>query len=137
MKPKHRIMCPDCGREKILFESESKANNFIKFNSAEIGNSLRSYYCPACCGWHVSSKQYSPKYDGRTDKLIRDYNNSKKANSYLEPIINKLYDILKENSFESKHDIKKFFAQSRFDNYGAFVKIEAKRKYCKEFNIKH
>lgn len=30
MKPKNRVMCPDCGRSKMLFETETKANNFIK-----------------------------------------------------------------------------------------------------------
>ena len=28
-KPKNRIMCPDCGRQKMLFESEAKANKQI------------------------------------------------------------------------------------------------------------
>ena len=47
MKPKNRVMCPDCGRLKMFFESESKANNFIKFNKDDIenGDELRSYYC--------------------------------------------------------------------------------------------
>ena len=136
-KPKHRIMCPDCGREKILFESESKANNFIKFNGEELGNNLRAYYCPACCGWYISSKQYSSKYEGRTDKLIYAYKNEKKLNKNLEPIINKLYNILKEHSFATKHEMKLFFKQNEFDNYGTYAKIEARNRYCKEFNIKN
>ena len=32
-KPKNRIICPDCGKPKMVFESESKAKNFIKFNN--------------------------------------------------------------------------------------------------------
>ena len=65
MKPKNRVMCPDCGRLKMFFESESKANNFIKFNKDDIenGDELRSYYCPACCGWHISHKQYKQTLD--------------------------------------------------------------------------
>ena len=59
-KPKNRIICPDCGKPKMVFESESKAKNFIKFNSDDIefGSDMRPYYCPACCGWHISHKQY-------------------------------------------------------------------------------
>ena len=44
----------------MVFESESKAKNFIKFNSDDIefGSDMRPYYCPACCDWHISHKQY-------------------------------------------------------------------------------
>jgi hypothetical protein len=63
MKPtKNRIFCPDCGRPKMLFESEKKANTFIKFNKAEIQEESnfspeRSYFCIACNGWHVTSRK--------------------------------------------------------------------------------
>ena len=48
MKPKcsSRIFCIVCKKPKLLFASEQKADN------------LRSYYCRACGGWHVTS---SPK----------------------------------------------------------------------------
>ena len=37
MRPiKNRIFCIECQRPKILFESKSKALNFIKYNSDEI-----------------------------------------------------------------------------------------------------
>ena len=44
----------------MLFESEEKANNFIRFNSAEImelnGKApTRSYFCRFCGGWHITS----------------------------------------------------------------------------------
>lgn len=85
MKPKNRVLCPDCGRPKILFESENKANNFIKFNAEEIphGHRLRSYYCPACCGWHVSSHEY----DGinRTELLLENYRKSKQRPKVVKP----------------------------------------------------
>lgn len=61
MKPiSNRIYCLGCNHTKILFETEAKANNFIRFNSEEIFNATgkaptRSYYCTFCCGWHVSS----------------------------------------------------------------------------------
>lgn len=61
---KNRIYCPDCRKRKVLFESESQANNFIKFNSQDIEAAngyapIRSYYCPLCCGWHVTSLEES------------------------------------------------------------------------------
>lgn len=61
MRPtKNRKFCLGCQRPKMLFETKAKANNFIKFNSPEISANShkvpkRSYYCPFCCGWHVTS----------------------------------------------------------------------------------
>ena len=59
MKPKkNRIFCRDCNKYKTLFESESKADNFIKFNHEEIeacsGHApSRSYYCRSCVGYDI------------------------------------------------------------------------------------
>ena len=36
MKPTHKIFCPDCGRQKMLFETERKAQDFLKWNADEI-----------------------------------------------------------------------------------------------------
>lgn len=61
MKPtKNQIFCIGCKHKKMLFESKSKADNFIKFNGEEIENQsgkapTRSYYCSFCGGWHVTS----------------------------------------------------------------------------------
>lgn len=61
MKPiKNRFFCIECQRPKILFESKSKAINFIKYNSNEIKEDngvapIRTYLCKSCGGWHVTS----------------------------------------------------------------------------------
>lgn len=61
MKPtNNRVYCIGCKRPKMLFETQTKADNFIKFNRDEIASSSdkvpsRSYYCSFCCGWHVTS----------------------------------------------------------------------------------
>ena len=74
-------MCPDCGKQKMLFETEKKAQGFIKWNAEDIPNGeyLRAYYCPSCCGWHISHKQYQEDYDNRTDRLLGAYERSKMA----------------------------------------------------------
>ena len=120
MKPKNRVMCPDCGRQKMLFETKEKAMNFIKFNGDEISNGkkIRWYYCPACCGYHITSKPYSKKYEGRTDKLIDAYKKQKKAMDELERsqlkhkretnIVNKAY--------------KKYMMDNKYDNVNDFIK---------------
>lgn len=83
MKPtRNRVMCPDCGKAKMLFESEKKAKRFIEWNGEELpygGDSLRPYYCPACCGWHISHHRYTTYYEGRTDEMIENYYKVKKG----------------------------------------------------------
>lgn len=91
MKPnsRNRIICPDCGRSKMLFETESKAKNFIKFNGEDILkdnqtiDDLRVYYCPSCCGYHISSKPYKPSYEHHTDNLINAFQKQQANKSFL------------------------------------------------------
>lgn len=76
MKPKHRVMCPDCFRPKMQFKTEKKALNFIKWNGDDLeygGDRLRAYYCPACCAWHISCHAHTEDYDRRTERLIASY----------------------------------------------------------------
>ena len=50
MKPtRNKIHCPECGRAKMLFESEEKAINFMRFNNEQIKEEtgkapVRAYY---------------------------------------------------------------------------------------------
>lgn len=78
MKPTKRIMCPDCMRQKMLFETERKAKDFIRWNGKDIehGENLRAYYCSACCGWHISHHRHNSAYDNNTANLIGAYNHS-------------------------------------------------------------
>ena len=77
MKPtRNRVMCPDCGRQKMLFKSEAKAKGFIKWNGRDLpfgGDRLRPYYCPACCGWHISHMEHKAEYDVRTEMLLNKF----------------------------------------------------------------
>lgn len=78
MKPKNNIVfCYGSRRKKMLFESQSKADNFIKFNKDNILESngyapIRSYYCEFCCGFHVTSSS-SLKYGEILDKKEHDF----------------------------------------------------------------
>lgn len=78
MKPndRNRVMCPDCGKAKMQFESERKAQDFIKWNADDLplgGHSLRVYYCKACCCWHISHKQYSSGYGRQFNDKMKAY----------------------------------------------------------------
>ena len=63
MKPnKSFVYCTDSNRRKMLFETEKKAENFMKFNNEEIEKESgyspqRSYYCIFCTGWHLTSNK--------------------------------------------------------------------------------
>ena len=94
MKPsKNRVMCPDCGRQKMLFETERKANDFIKWNGDDLyvpeGCELRAYYCPSCCGYHISHHEHRESYDKRTDNLLNAYNKVKKGKGKIDKLIHK------------------------------------------------
>ena len=60
----------------MLFATEKEAKAFIKWNGDDIdtgGGILRSYYCPSCGGYHISSKPFKPSYKYLTDNLINNY----------------------------------------------------------------
>lgn len=138
-KPKNRIMCPDCGRQKMLFESETKANNFIKWNKDEIpyGDKLRAYFCSACCGWHISHQKFHKDMEGHTNKLIEAYHQQLKKHSEHEyQLIEELYNRLVELDLHNREDIKNLLKQPEYlERYNGFVRQEAKVKYYFEHNV--
>ena len=80
MKPSKRIYCRECGREKIVFETEKKALNFIKWNADEIESEsgrrpVRAYYCECCGGYHVTSMACLKQQNSRTNRVLKAYHN--------------------------------------------------------------
>ena len=78
MKPSKRIYCRECGRSKLLFETEKKALRFIKFNADEIEAEAgrkpeRAYYCECCGGWHTTSMKNKPHSLTRVNKVLEAY----------------------------------------------------------------
>ena len=66
----------------MLFEDEKKANLFLQFNTedilAECGYSpIRSYFCIACNGWHVTSQNEAPNYKSVTENVLEKYTEAK------------------------------------------------------------
>lgn len=112
MKPtKNRKFCIGCKKTKMLFESQSKADNFIKFNSEEISIQskkvpTRSYYCSFCCGWHVTSviDEDRAKYDDVRDEKIWEqiYANQKhklssnELGKQVEPLLTEIDKLLEQ-----------------------------------------
>lgn len=134
-KPKNRIYCPECGKKKILFETETKAKNFIKFNKNEIenGDDLRPYWCVACCGYHISHKKHKKYYDNITSRVIKAYNKQTAAHTkYDYELIEQLYNRIKKKGYQTRQEVNIYL--KNFD-YHPFIKESAKLKYYKEINI--
>lgn len=122
MKPtKNKTFCNGCRRPKMLFESQQKADNFIKFNSAtileETGKApVRSYYCTFCGGYHVTSNTSSESgeiLDNRDHQIMdevimlnrnrKDFN--KNLNWLTEKIVAARNRIIKLNIEDAKNQI--------------------------------
>lgn len=84
MKPtKNRIYCKDGERVKMVFETEKKAHTFIKFNGEEIAAEsgyapTRAYFCIACNGWHITSKQEAFHGQTKTEIILASYQEERK-----------------------------------------------------------
>jgi hypothetical protein len=79
MKPnKSKVYCRDAGRSKILFETEKKAMNFIKFNAEDIKaasgySPTRTYFCVSCGGYHVTSNKAASYFESRDRLMVQAY----------------------------------------------------------------
>jgi ribosomal protein S27E len=84
MKPlKNKVFCYDCGRQKMLFETEVKAQAFMRFNNEEIESvngyaPIRSYFCNVCGGWHLTSKMGEAYISPKTEKILEEYETAKR-----------------------------------------------------------
>lgn len=69
----------------MLFPTEKRADNFIRFNADEIMEEtgkapVRSYYCELCGGWHVTSNSNQEYY---IEKQYKETFNWKESRKYL------------------------------------------------------
>lgn len=95
MKPtKNRAFCIGCQKQKMLFDNQSKADNFLKYNAKDILEKnekapVRSYYCTFCCGWHVTSNPSAvqgERLDERDKAFVQRIKLQKKSNEDLQAI---------------------------------------------------
>lgn len=137
MKPtKSRVMCPDCGKQKMLFETEKKAQNFLKFNGDAVNpdgtREMRVYYCPACCGYHISSHQYKGK-GKRTDRLIEGYR-KETGGSILETL--EVFKEIVAKDFNNRKELNRWLSEQT--QWTEKSKERAKTKYYAEIkSLKH
>ena len=73
--PKHRVFCPSANRQKLLFETERKALNFIRYNGDVIEKEsgyrpIRAYYCTCCGGYHTTSQRHNTLTEQQLDAIV-------------------------------------------------------------------
>ena len=116
----------------MLFETEKEAKTFLKFNEGEVNadgsREMRVYYCPACCGYHISSHKYKGD-NKKTDRMIEAYNRQNTGVTTNEVIEgNKVFDELVKSGITKKKEIKDFV---NAQNISGNAKGVAKKNYYK------
>lgn len=109
---KYRIFCPAAGRAKMSFESEKKANTYLKFNAQDYlekkGVELaRTYYCDSCFLWHVTSSKV--KYNlqqSLTDRTIDAYKEVKEKRALLNVQNRELRKIARKATADALSDFE-------------------------------
>ena len=92
------MYCVACQRPKMHFESKKKADNFIKFNAAEMISEglkapVRSYYCQLCGAWHVTSNPSmaaGERLDRRDNEIARRIDQEALRDEEIDNILNEL-----------------------------------------------
>lgn len=80
----------------MLFEEEKQAINFLKFNAEEYEGKapMRTYYCNACMGWHITSKEGESYINPMVDEVINQYRGL--LGTYSENVIKMSNTVLSE-----------------------------------------
>lgn len=97
MKPtKNHIFCIDCLRTKMLFRSKKEALRCIEFNGDEMQERtgkrpIRAYYCIACGGWHITSKEYVPGQMSRIERYFHQLDQVHIIQAKREELLNRIY----------------------------------------------
>lgn len=127
-------MCPDCGRAKMLFDTEKEANTFLKFNMHEVNpdgtRTMRVYYCPACCGYHISSHEYKGKND-KTDRLIAAYN--KDVENHDPVLVGETIDYMLKLGLKTRAEVNRYLKEK--SGYSQWAKDRIRQLYYKQLGI--
>lgn len=133
MKPKNnRVMCPECFRQKMLFETQKQADNFIKWNGEDIdthGGELRSYYCPSCGGYHITSKPFKESYLHNTENLIKRYEKDTKIHfvdeNYAKDIsVSIPKDVINDGKNSIRKYLTKYFAEKGINDKSGILRTK-------------
>lgn len=127
VKPKHRVMCPDCGKEKILFQTEKEAQRFLDFNMDAVNpdgtREMRVYFCPACRGFHLSSHKY--RGGSKTKRMVGELEKTP-AN-----LAQKLCDEMEQKGVNSMRSVDEFLGNAQVSPE---VKKLARKSYLRKLS---
>jgi hypothetical protein len=138
MKPtKNRVYCKDCGKSKMLFETEKKAETFMKFNSGEIEEESgykpeRCYFCTYCGGWHVTSRKEYLAIKSRTEKVLDLYEQGKQKTALAQAELTLIQTEKREELKESLEEIEKYISILEFSERNAICYMETLNKAFRE-----
>lgn len=145
MKPtKNKVYCISIRRSKMLFESESKANNFIKFNKDEMleetGKApVRSYYCQFCDGWHITSNPHEgigAMLDQKESQKISDIKELKsKVKAVSQEGLRKRDELLVKCT-SAKDNLWKYINLGKFDKAREYYKEAMEYLMTEEYSWK-
>lgn len=137
MKPtKNKVFCKNCERTKMLFETEKKAENFMKFNKEKIEEESgyspqRSYYCLFCGGWHLTS--ISEKIGvSKKEQLFEQYKQEKKK---VTKIVNEEETIIKKNSKAENQEKQKKIMQDLEGQIKEMDTFEKEKFFFEKINL--
>lgn len=144
---RNKVYCSCCGKNKILFQDKSKADNFIKFNSESIlaqnGYApIRSYYCSLCGGWHVTSLEEDHEKNlinipCLAERVVMSIIEMKNSGKLKKPIVqheeikkseDNVNEILKEIKASFNREMESFFSAYRNKDLSRCKEIHCKMK---------
>lgn len=122
MKPtKNKVFCRNCERVKMLFETQKKADNFIKFNKEEIESKSgyspeRSYYCVFCDGWHLTSIKEKIGVSNN-ERILENYikEKSTKKEQPKQKQLNKIFTEIEDKIKDMNITEKQIFISENID----------------------
>ena len=108
----------------------------MKFNMDAVNpkgdRTMRVYYCPACCGYHISSHKY--KGGNRTEKLISAYRNDLAKGHGTDTVaVYNLLNELRQKRFETRKEVNDFLRKKTGFTRATLDKV--RQKYYKEKGI--
>lgn len=153
MKPiRNRVYCTDCKGTKMLFPSEKKAMNFIRFNADEIMEEtgkapVRCYYCESCAGWHITSnskkeyyieKQYQATFNWKESQKCLKESIANLRSAYLRRNYMDCYKYIEEAYTEIEKAERANIDKSEYEEEANYLEQVANglHKICPGYNPK-
>ena len=149
---RNSVYCTHCKGTKMLFPSEKKAMNFIRFNADEIMEEtgkapVRCYYCESCAGWHITSnskkeyyieKQYQATFNWKESQKCLKESIANLRSAYLRRNYMDCYKYIEEAYTEIEKAERANIDKSEYEEEANYLEQVANglHKICPGYNPK-